>query len=135
MKPVVKSEAPKGLEQPPQFPRTQIPSNTVYGFPISSNQFQILEESQPAESTSSRQVQDRLTDLRTTRLARQRAAREIAEQGTLGNLTSEGNLYTVPPGNDAQGILTSGERMEPVASGFHRSFFPHSLSVSGPDVL
>ena len=105
MKPVVKSDAPKGSEQPSQFPRTQIPSRTVYGFPVSSNQFQILQESTPAASNSLSQSTNRLTDPRTTRLARQQAARREAEQGTSGNLANEGVSYIVPPMRDAQGTF------------------------------
>ena len=135
MKPVLHSDAPKGNRQPSQLPRTQISSRTVYGFPVSSNQYQLLEDSRSAESTSSKQVQDRLVDPRTTRLARQRAAREIAEQGTLKNLSSEGICSIVPPINDAQGIFDSGSCVKPVASEIHHSFFPDSLSVSPPDIL
>ena len=80
MKPVVKSDAPKGSEQPTQFPKIVIPSRSIYRFLVSSNQFQILQESTPAASTSPSQSTDRLTDPRTTRLARQRAARGTTEK-------------------------------------------------------
>ena len=48
---------------------------------------------------------------------------------------NEGILKTVPPGNDAQGIVDSGECVEPVASGIRPQFFPNSLSVSPPNIL
>ena len=135
MKPVSNSDAPNGSKQPSQFPRVQIPSNEVYGFPVSVNQYQMLQDSRSAESTSSRQVQDRLTDPRTTRLARQRAAKRDAEQGTLGNLSNDGIFENVPPVGDVQGIFTNGENVEPVASGVRPKFFLDSLSVSSSDIL
>ena len=135
MKSVFNSDAPKGSKQPPQVPRTQIPSNEVNGFPVSVNQYQILEDSRSAESTSSRQVQDSLTDPRTTRLARQRAARDKTEQGTLQTMTSEGICEIVPSVQDAQGIFDNRTVVEPVASEIRPKFFPYSLSVSAPDIL
>ena len=106
MKPALHSDAPKGNRQPSQYPRAQIPSNEVYGFPVSSNQYQLLEDSRSAESTSSKQVQDRLVDPRTTRLERLQAAKRDAGQGTYRNLLAEGIFETVPPGNYAQEFLT-----------------------------
>ena len=135
MKPTVYSDAPKGSKQPSQFPRVQIPSNEVCGFPISVNQYQILQDSKSAESTSSRQLQDRLIDPRTTRLARQRAARDISEQGILETVISGGIFETVPPVRDAQGNFDSRNVVEPVASDIHPLFFPNSLSVSPLDIL
>ena len=107
----------------------------MYGFPVSVNQYQLLEDSRSAESTSSRQVQDRLIDPRTTRLARLQAARREPEQGTSGTVTNEGNFYIVPPVRDTQEILTSGDVDQPVVSGIRSQFFPHSLSVSPSDIL
>ena len=79
MKPAVEHEAPKGPQQPIQFPRTQIPSSSVFGFPVLINQFQTLQDSKPAASTGQVQVSDRLVDPRRTRLARLQAARRDAE--------------------------------------------------------
>ena len=79
MKPAVKNEAPREPQQPTQLPKTEIPSSSVYGFPVSSNQFQLLQESQPAVSTSPSQIQDRLIDPRKTRLARLQATRGTVE--------------------------------------------------------
>ena len=135
MKPASKNKAPKRLNQPSQRPRTEIPSRSVFGFPILVNQFQSLQESTYAVSTSQGQSEDRLINSRTTRLARQRAARRIAGQGTFGNVSNEGIFQTIPPGNDAQGIFDNGERMETVASTNKPKFFPNFLSVSAPDVL
>ena len=135
MKPVVKSDAQRRPKQPTQPPKTQIPSNAVYGFPVSVNQFQLLQDSKLTVSTNSSQIQDRLVDPRTTRLARQQAARRDAEQGTFRNLFSEGILYTVPPIRDAQGTYASGDVDQPVASGIRSQFFPNSLSVSAPNIL
>ena len=132
MKPVFNSDAPKGSKQPSQFPRVQIPSNEVNGFPVSVNQFQILEDSRSAESTSSRQVQDSLADPRTTRLVQQRAAKREAGQGIA---TTEGIFDIVPLVRDAQGTIDSGKRVEPAASRIRSKFFPHSLSVLPPDIL
>ena len=86
-------------------------------------------------STGPSQIQDRLIDPRTTRLARQQAARRTDEQGTLETLSSGGIFDIVPPVGDAQGILNSGDCVEPVASRIRHSFFPNSLSVSPPDIL
>ena len=79
MKPAVQSDAQRRPKQPSQCPNLQIPSSSVYGFPVSVNPFRSLEESQPAVSTNPSQIEDRLVDPRTTGLARQRAAR-----GTIG---------------------------------------------------
>ena len=104
MKLDVKSDAQRRPKQPSQRPRTEIPSSSVYGFPVSVNQFQSLEDSEPAKSTSQCQIQDRLIDPRKTILTRQRAARRTIEQGTFENLANEGISQTVPPVNDGQGI-------------------------------
>ena len=78
MKPVSKNEAPKRPQQPTQLPITEIPSSSAFGFPVSVNQFQTLQDSEPAVSTNQGQSEDRLINPRTTRLARQRAARGTA---------------------------------------------------------
>ena len=132
MKPAVQSEAPRSCKQPTQVPSSVIPSSSVFGFPVSSNQFQLLQDSRSAESRRTEQIEDRSTDLRSTRLSRQQAARGTDEQGTSA---TEGICYYVPPVKDAQGNLYYGDRVEPVASGSKHSFFPHSLSVSALDIL
>ena len=132
MKPAVPSKAPKRPRQPTQVPSSEISSSSVFGFPVSENQFQLLQDSRSAESRRTEQVEERSKDLRSTRLSRQSAARETEEQGTSA---AEGICYYVPPVKDAQGSLYYGDRVEPVASGSKHSFFPHSLSVSAPDFL
>ena len=52
MKPAIRSDAQRRPKQPSQRPKTKIPSSSVYGFPILDNQFQLLQDSQPAVSTS-----------------------------------------------------------------------------------
>ena len=75
MKPAVKNNAQTRPKQPTQLPKIEIPSSSMYGFPVSDNQFQLLQDSQLAVSTGQVQIQDRLVDPRKTRLERQRATR------------------------------------------------------------
>ena len=89
----------------------------------------------PAVSTGQSQIQDRLIDPRTTRLARQQAARGSTGQGTLRNLENDGIFHTVPLVHDEQGILYSGGIDQPVSSEICHSFFPYSLSISPSDIL
>ena len=51
------------------------------------------------------------------------------------NLLNEGISNTVPPVRDEQGILTSGDCVEPVSFGNEPTFFPYSLSISPLDIL
>ena len=62
MKPVSGNSAQRRPNSPNQRPRTEIPSRSVFGFPVSSNQFNVLQASDPAMSTSQVQLQDRLID-------------------------------------------------------------------------
>ena len=94
MKPAVQDKAPRGPKKPNQLPSSEISSSSVFGFPVSVNQFQILQESRSAEAQSPRPTEDRSIDLRRTRLLRPQAARGNEEQGTL---FYEGILNTVPP--------------------------------------
>ena len=50
-------------------------------------------------------------------------------------MSNEGIFQTVPPGNDAQGIWSSEDVDQPVASGIHAKFFLDTLSVSPLDIL
>ena len=68
-------------------------------------------------------------------MARQRAAIGTLEQGTFGNVSSEGIFDTVLPRNDEQGIFVSGNCDQPVSSRIRHSFFPNSLSVSPSGIL
>ena len=135
MKLAIGSDAQRRPQQPTERPNTEIPSRSVYGFPVSYNQFQSLQDSQSTVSTSSSQIQDRLIDPRTTRLARLQAAKGIDEQGTVGNLFSEGIFDTVPLVQDVQGTLTNGGIDQLVASRIRPQFFLDSLSVSPSDIL
>ena len=135
MKPAIKNKAPREPHQPTQLPRTEIPSVSMYGFPVLSNQFQLLEDSEPAVSTNQVQNSDRLIDPRKTRLARLQAAKKTDEQGISGSLSNGGIFDIVPLVRDAQGTLNNGDCVEPVASGIRSLFFPDSLSVSPPDIL
>ena len=135
MKPVNGNAAPRRSNQPARRPSSEFPSSSIFRFPVSVNQFQSLQESVPAVSTSRGQSEDRLIDPWRTRLARLQAARATIEQGTLGNLSNEGILNTVPLVSDEQGIVTSGDCVEPISSGIQPSFFPYSLFVSPPDIL
>ena len=86
-------------------------------------------------SQSSVRIEDKLIDPRSTRLSRLQAARRFEDQETLKILSNEGILNTVPPVRDEQGILYSGGIDQPVSSRIQSIFFPHSLSVSPPDIL
>ena len=79
MKPINENAAPRGPHQSTQRPSTEIPSISVFDFPISVNQFQSLQDSQPAVSTGQVHSEDRLINPRGTRLARLQAARGTAE--------------------------------------------------------
>ena len=92
MKPTNGKTTPRRPNQPTQHPSTEFPSRSVFDFPVSVNQFQSLQDSEPAMSTN--QVQEEgLINPRTTRLVRLQVARRTSEQGTLGN---KGILNTVP---------------------------------------
>ena len=124
--------APRRPNSPTRRPRAEIPSNSVFGFSVSENQFQSLQRSEPAESQSKVQGEDRLIDPRSTRFSRLQATRRTEDQETLGN---EGIFHAVPLFIDEQGIVTSGDCVEPVSSRLQPTFFPYSLSISRTDVL
>ena len=126
MKPAVGSDVQRRPQQPTERPNTEIPSRSVFGFPVSENQFQTLQDSTLAVSQSLVQNEDKLVDPRTTRLSRQQAARRFEDQETLGIFVNEGNFHTVPLANDEQVILHSGGIDPPVTSRIRHSFFPHS---------
>ena len=131
MIPTSNSNAPKGFQQLSQFPKTELPSNELFGFPVSSNQFNVLQPDQTAGSQSQEQKEEGLVDPRSTRLSRQ-AANRAEGQGTM----ADGKIpVTVSVLRDAQGIITSGSCVEPVASRNRQLFFPYSLSVSTPDIF
>ena len=117
-----------------RHPKEQIPSSvpTVVGFPISMNQFSILQESEFAEFQSQVQAEDGLIDPRNTRLLRLQAEKRAEEQRIL---LSEGILKTIPLCRDEQGIVSIGEFEELVSSRNQPTFFHHSLFASPTDIL
>ena len=61
-----------------------ISASEVFGFPVSSNQFNVLQTVQPAESQSQPQREEGLVNPRSTRLLRL-AAQRAKDQGTLAD--------------------------------------------------
>ena len=97
----------------------------MFGFLVSSNQFNVLQASESAVSTSRSQIEDKLVDPRKTRLARLQSARRTDEYGTFGNLSNEENFHTVPPVHDEQGIYI----VEELINLFHLKFVIHSFLI------
>ena len=96
--------------------------NTVFGFPVEQNQFNVLQNNQTAEFQRSTQREAGLVDPRTTRLQRLAAQRtEDAGTKTIEELTT-----TVPTCSTAQGIVYS-DCVEPDAVRNCSQFFPHSF--------
>ena len=94
-------------------PSEEVPASAVFDFPVSENQFRLLQSIEPTMSTSRVQREERLIDPRSTRLSRLQAANITDDQGTLSN---GGISRTVPLLNDEQGIVHSGDCVEPVSS-------------------
>ena len=92
----------------------------------------VLQSTEPAVSQSQVQREDGLIDPRSTRLSRLQAAKRAEDQETLAN---GGSFNTVPLLSDEQGIVHTGEIVEPVSSGLQPAFFSHSLSACPPDIL
>ena len=108
------------------------PASAVFGFPVSENQFRLLQNSKTAESTSQVQREEGLMDPRSTRLSRLQAATRTDDQGTL----SHGGIFNIEPViSDEQGIINSGECVEPVSSRLQPTFFHSYFSASPPDIL
>ena len=57
-----------------RHPSEEVPSSAMFGFPVSENQFNVLQSSEPAVSLSREQRGDRLIDPRNTRLSRLQVA-------------------------------------------------------------
>ena len=82
-------------------------------------------------STSRVQRGERLIDPRSTRLSRLQAANRTDDQEVFSN----GGIFNIVSLlNDEQGIVPSGDCVEPISSGTHPTFF-YSLSVSPIDIL
>ena len=119
-------------QTPNRRPNEGNPASAVFGFPVSEKQFRLLQNSKTAESTSQVQREEGLIDPRSTRLSRLQAATRTDDQGTL----SHGGIFnTEPVINDEQGIVNSGDCVEPVSSGLNPTFVSHSLSACLPDIL
>ena len=69
-------------------------------------------------------------DPRSTRLFRL-AAQRAEDRGTV----ADGGFPATVIDRDAQGILTSGDCVEPIASRNCSQFFSHSLPACPPDIL
>ena len=106
---------------------------TVLGFPITANQFNVLETNQTAEFQCLREEEEvGLVDPRTTRHLRAAASRaEI--RGRQAEIQTPATVHY--HSRDAQGIL-SGTCVEPVTSEICSSFFvDNSFSTSLVDIL
>ena len=112
---------------PQQLSRRYSDASNVFGFPISANQFQVLETDQSATSSrSTEQRQEGLIDPRTTRQKRWAARGTEAQRAE----TERATTATVSVEN-AQGICTtSGSVINPGALQNSSQLF-HSFSV-GP---
>ena len=125
------SVAQKGPHSIKRRPSGGIFASEVFGFPVSNNQFSVLQTVQPAESQSQLQREEGLVDPRSTRLSRL-ATQRAEDRGTLAD---RGFLATVPVYRDAQGILASGYCVDPVVSETCSQFFTHSLPTYPSDIL
>ena len=104
----------------------------VFGFPVSANQFSTLQTSQFAETQCQEQEDVGLVDPRTTRHLR-RAVHMTDDRGSLADV---GMPATVPKERNTQGILYSGNVLNPVVSGNGSQFFvQNSFSASSSEIL
>ena len=104
----------------------------VFGFPIAANQLSTLHSSQPAETQCQLHREEGLVDPRTTRHLRI-AANRADDRGSQADV---GSSATVPTLSNTQGILYSGNVVNPVVSGNGSPFFVyHSFSASPSEVL
>ena len=104
----------------------------VFGFPIAANQFSTLKASQSAETQCQKQEDVGLVDPRTTQHLRI-AANRADDRGSQADV---GSSAAVPTHSHTQGILYSGNVVNPVVSGNSSRFFvQNSFSVSSPEIL
>ena len=120
----------------PQAVNRRFSGNTsvseVFGFPVAANQFSILQSSQPAETQCQEQEDVGLVDPRTTRHLRI-AAQRADDRGSQADV---GSSATVPTHRNTQGILYSGNAVNPVVAGDGSQFVvQNSFSVSSSEVL
>ena len=83
MKPTVGKIAQKRLNPSHRRPSGEIPASAVFGFPVSENQFNVLQSTEPVVSTNQVQGEERLIDPRSTRLSRQQAAIRTDDEETV----------------------------------------------------
>ena len=120
----------KGPQTSGRCPSGGQSASNVFGFPISANQFNILESNQTAEFQCPREEEVGLVDPRTTRHLRAAASRAEAR----GSQTEDSRPTTVHYSSDAQGI--SGTCVVPVTSEISSSLFvDDSFSASPVDIL
>ena len=132
MKPVSGNSAQRRPQPSHRRPSEGIPVSSVFGFPVSENQFNVLQSTESAVSQSRVQRGDGLIDPRTTRLSRLQVARRTDDQETLAN---RGISNIVPVFSDEQGIVNSGYCVESVSSGLNPTFFHSSFSACPPGIL
>ena len=99
--------------------------NTVFGFPVEENQFQVLHSDQPAESQRQVQREEGLVDPRMTRRLRW-AARGTEDSRAK---TKEAASAIVSVYSSAQGILNSEQCIQLVAPESSSPFL-HSFSAT-----
>ena len=104
--------------------------NTVFGFPVEENQFQVLHSDQPAESQRQEQREEGLVDPKTTR--RLRWAARGTEDSRAKSVEAASAIVSVY--SSAQGILNSEQCIQPVAAESSSPFF-NSFSASPSDTF
>ena len=105
---------------------------TVLGFPVNANQFNVLETNQAVDFQCPREEEVGLVDPRTTRHLRAAVSRAEA-RGRQAEIQKSATVHY--NSRDAQGIL-GGTCVEPVTSEICSSFFvDNSFSVSPVDIL
>ena len=120
----------KGSHSTIHRPSGESSVQTVFGFPVDQNQFNVLQSNQSAECQRSTEREEGLVDPRTTR--RQRlAARRTEDAGTK---TVEALTTTVPIHSIAQGIVDS-DCVEPDAVRNCSQFFHYSFPACSLDIL
>ena len=104
----------------------------VCGFPIAANQFNVLQAHQPAETQCQEHNDVGPVDPRTNRHLR-RAAQRADDRGSLADVQSSA---TVPTYRNTQGILYSGNVLNPIVYGEGSQFFvQNSFSASSSEIL
>ena len=104
---------------------------TVFGFPVDQNQFNVLRSNQSAESQRSTQREKGLVDPRTTRHLRQATVRASNRE----EIETGEHSLAVHVENPAQEIFDSDTCVESVAVGNTSQFFQNSFPASSSDIL